>query len=146
MSLMDDTSRQAAASPDEYTLTIEDAAVRYQHAGHPRTLRSIQRYCAKDHLDCLRKETPFGEKFLITPESVARHLAQIEELAATSRRDVSRPDAADVGHEPSQNLPPAPGPTSPDPSRPVAADDRYVERLEGDINFLRGQVAVKDGQ
>ena len=35
MRLMDDTSRQAAASPDEYTLIIEDAAVRYQHAGHP---------------------------------------------------------------------------------------------------------------
>ena len=35
---------------------------------------------------------------------------------------------------------------SPAPSRPVAADDRYIERLEGDIEFLRGQVAVKDEQ
>ena len=113
---------------------------------HPRTLRSIQRYCAKGHLDCLRQETPFGEKFLITSESVARHLAQIDELAAASRRDMPRPVAADVAQEASQNLTPAPGPTSPDPSRPVAADDRYVERLEGDIEFLRGQVAVKDDQ
>jgi len=143
---MDDTSRQVAASPDEYTLTIEDAAARYDHAGHPRTLRSIQRYCAKGHLDCLRKETPFGEKYLITPESVARHIAQIEELAATSRRDVPRQDATEVALEPSQNLPPAPGPRSSDPSRPVAADERYMERLEGDIEFLRGQVAVKDEQ
>lgn len=118
---MDDPSRHAATSPDEYILTIEDAAIRYQHAVHPRTLRSIQRYCAKGHLDCLRKETPFGEKYLITPESVARHLAQIEELAATSRRDVSRPDAADVAHEPSQNLPPAPGPTRRDRSRLMTA-------------------------
>ena len=143
---MDDTSRQVATSPDEFTLTIEDAAARYERAGHPRTLRSIQRYCAKGHLECLRKETPFGEKYLITPESVARHIAQIEELAATSRRDVSRPAAADVAHEPSQTLQPAPGPTSPDLSRPIAADDRYIERLEGDIEFLRGQVAVKDEQ
>jgi hypothetical protein len=71
---MDDTWRQVAPSPDEYTLTIEDAAVRYERAGRPRTLRSIQRYCAKGHLDFLHKKTPFGEKYLITPASVARHI------------------------------------------------------------------------
>ena len=79
--MTDDQSRQAATSPDQYTLTIEDAALRYEHAGHPRTARTIQRYCANGHLDSLRQETPFGEKYLITPKSVARHIAQIEELA-----------------------------------------------------------------
>src|SRR5471032_590417 len=92
----DDQSRQAATSPDDYTLTIEDAGIRYEHAGHPRTSRTIQRYCAKGHLECLRQETPFGEKYLITPTSVARHLAQIEELASTTGRGVSRHAAADV--------------------------------------------------
>ena len=82
-----DPSRQAATSPDQFTLTIEEAAARYEHAGHPRTLRSIQRYCAKGHLDCLRQETPFGDKYLITPESVARHIAQIAELASATSRD-----------------------------------------------------------
>jgi hypothetical protein len=70
--MTDDPSRPVATSPDEYSLTIEDAAARYEHAGHPRTIRSIQRYCAKGHLDCLRQETPFGDKYLITPASVAR--------------------------------------------------------------------------
>jgi hypothetical protein len=144
--MTDDQSRHAATSPDEYSLTIDDVAVRYEHAGHPRTIRTLQRYCAKGHLECLRQETTFGDKYMITPASVARHIAQIEELAATSRRDMSRPDAAAVAHEPSQNLLPTPGPTSPDLSRPVATDDRYIERLEGDIEFLRGQVAVKDEQ
>ena len=77
---MTDQPRQDATSPDEYTLTIEEAALRYEHAGHPRTLRSIQRYCAKGHLDHLRQETTFGDKYLITPASVARHIAQIAEL------------------------------------------------------------------
>jgi hypothetical protein len=39
----------------------KEAAERYDYAGHPRTPRSIQRYCAKGHLDCRRIETPFGE-------------------------------------------------------------------------------------
>jgi hypothetical protein len=85
-----DTSRQAATSPDQYTLTIEEAAIRYEHAGHPRTLRTIQRYCAKGHLDCLRQETQYGDRYLITPESVARHIAQIAEVAAATGRDETR--------------------------------------------------------
>jgi hypothetical protein len=60
--MTNDTSRHVATSPDsEYTLSIDEAAERYDHAGHPRTPRSIQRYCAKGHLDCRRIETPFGE-------------------------------------------------------------------------------------
>ena len=89
-----DQSRQDAASIDKYSLTIEAALVRYEHAGHPRTARSIQRYCAQKHLDCLRQETPFGEKYLITPASVARHISQIAELAQATRRDLSRHDAS----------------------------------------------------
>src|ERR1700682_2113453 len=95
----DDASRPVATSPDEYSLTIEEAALRYEHAGHPRTTRSIQRYCAKGHLDCLRQETPFGDKYLITPASVARHIAQIDELATTSGRGLSREGPTNVGAE-----------------------------------------------
>ena len=91
----EDLSRPVATTPDsEYTLTIDEAAERYDHAGHPRTPRSIQRYCAKDHLDCRRIETQFGEKYLITPASVSKHIAYIEEVrpVATSP-DASRPVA-----------------------------------------------------
>jgi hypothetical protein len=53
---MDDQPRHVATSPDEYSLTIEEAALRYEHAGHPRTTRSIQRYCAKGiSIACDRK-------------------------------------------------------------------------------------------
>jgi hypothetical protein len=73
--MTDDLSRHDATSPDsEYTLTIDEALARYDHAGHPRTARSVQRYCAKGHLDCRRIETPFGEKYLISPASVAKHM------------------------------------------------------------------------
>src|SRR6266478_5209037 len=96
-----DLSRHAATTDDsEYSLSIEDALALYETAGLPRTIRSIQRYCAKGHLDAHRIETAFGEKFLITPASVERHIAYINEvrLVATSR-DVPRHAAADVAGE-----------------------------------------------
>ena len=95
---MDDQPRPAATSTDnEYSLSIEDAAERYEHAGLPRTLRTIQRYCAKGHLDCRRVEIPYGEKYLITPASVAKHIAYIEETRQTmAGRDEPRPVATVV--------------------------------------------------
>ena len=150
-----DESRQVATTPDQFTLTIEDAATRYEHAGHPRTIRSIQRYCAKGHLDCLRQETTFGDKFMISPESVARHIAQIEELASATRRDQPRPVATDVDTPRQGNIaengarqevttsddtsrqdatsrdktPPVADDNKPVSSQP-ALDVRYVEQLE----------------
>lgn len=139
-------SRQAATSPDQYILTIDEAAVRYEHAGHPRTIRTIQRYCAKGHLDCLRQETPFGDKYMITPESVARHIAQIVELASTTSRDVPRQAATNVAALVTDDPTRTAAATSPDLPRPDAANDRYVARLEGEVEFLRGQVTTKDLQ
>src|SRR6202030_311733 len=99
--MTDDQSRPVATTPDsEFTLTIEEAALRYEHSGHPRTDRSIQRYCAKGHLDCRRIETPFGDKYLIAPESVAKHIAYIEEVRpATTGRALPRPAATGVAAE-----------------------------------------------
>src|SRR5207245_6280827 len=96
-----DLSRHAATIDDsDYSLSIEDALARYEVAGLPRTTRSIQRYCAKGHLDAHRIETPFGEKFLITPASVDRHISYINEVrpVATSR-DVPRHAATNVAAE-----------------------------------------------
>ena len=153
---MPDLPRQSATSPDQYTLNIEEAAARYEHAGHPRTFRSIQRYCAKGHLDCLRQETTFGDKYLITPESVARHIAQIVELASATHRDVPRPDATNAAVQTIKN--PADGqgsttaglPRQDESSRsqpqPAQNDDRYAQQLERENGFLREQITVKDAQ
>ncbi len=144
--MTDDPSRQAATSPDDYTLTIDDAALRYEHAGHPRTIRTIQRYCAKGHLDCLRQETQFGDKYLITSGSVARHISQIAEIASTTGRDLPRPVATSVAAENKSETPADDAATRHDQPRPVAADDRYVSQLESENTFLKTQVSVKDTQ
>jgi hypothetical protein len=100
--MTDDQSRPVATTPDsDFTLTIEEAVERYARAG-PRTPRSIQRYCAKGHLECRRIETAFGEKYLIAPASVDKHIAYIEEVrpVATGRdngRATTEPRRAEGG-------------------------------------------------
>ena len=121
--MTDDMSRQVAAGRDEqrpgttgpdydHSLSIEDTAERYAHAGHPRTLRTLQRYCVTGHLDCRRVATTFGDKFFVAPYSVSRHIAQINEMRAiapvATGRDKPRPAAAGndtVAHaNPASNL------------------------------------------
>jgi hypothetical protein len=141
-----DTSRLAATNHDsEYTLSIDEAALRYEHAGHPRTDRSIQRYCAKGHLDCRRIETPFGEKYLITSTSIAKHIAYIEEVRpSTTGHDVPRRAATHVAPEESRSQAQHDSAADLDLSRPVATV--YVSRLESENEFLRTQIGVKDDQ
>ena len=150
--MTDDLSRPVATTDDnEYSLTVDDAAERYAHAGHPRTTRAIQRYCAKGDLDCRRMETQFGIKYMITPASVAKHIAYIEEVRpVTTGREQSRQVATDVvapvNQEPTKEVPA----TGPDQSRtvatPVPENSRYVAALERENDFLRGQITVKDTQ
>ena len=41
-----DLPRQDATDNDtDFSLSLEEVAERYVRAGHPRTLRSLQRYC-----------------------------------------------------------------------------------------------------
>ena len=144
----DDTSRHVATTSDsEFSLSIEDASVLYEQAGHPRTPRSIQRYCAKGHLEYRRIETPFGDKFLITSASVMKHIAYINDvrLVATGR-DMPRLVATDVVGENKEIEAELKPPTSNDQLRQPATEDRYVAALERENEFLRGQVTVKDTQ
>src|SRR4051812_46623402 len=86
--------RQTATTPDiDFTLSIDEALQLYASAGLPRTPRSVQRYCAKGHLQCRLIETEFGEKYLINFESVAKHIAYIHEVTPATSRETSRPFA-----------------------------------------------------
>ena len=66
-----DLSRQDTTNPDtNFTLSLEQAMDRYARAGHPRTIRSLQRYCTNGHLDAKKIATTLGDKYLVTPLSV----------------------------------------------------------------------------
>ena len=64
---MDDQPRpDANADERAYTLTVEEAAAQYEAAGHARTMRAIQKYCARGDLDCIKEETTYGQRYRIT--------------------------------------------------------------------------------
>lgn len=153
-----DTSRlDATAGDNGYSLSIEEALARYETAGIPRTRRSVQRYCANGALDAHRVETTFGEKFLITPASVDRHIAYINEVrpVATSH-DPSRRDTTGAIVKNSRDDPPFEAvtgdnngrlvATTGDVSQRVAVGARVIELLERENLFLREQIGVKDKQ
>src|SRR5664280_3258434 len=72
----------------------DQTAELYAQAGHSRTIRAIQKYCALSKLDCHKVDTDTGEKYLVAPYSVERHIDYINEVrtVATSR-DQTRTDA-----------------------------------------------------
>lgn len=127
-----DTPGPAATTDDtDFTLSIEEVAGRYSAAGHPRTLRTLQRYCVSGHLDCRKAATALGDKYFITPQSVARHISQVAELAVLGvgaiRRDQPRHDA---------HTHPIPFPNGNE--RPAAANRDMTEaQTERSDQFLR---------
>jgi len=151
--MTDDVSRQVATSPDsDFTLSIDEALEQYARAGLPRTPRSIQRYCAKGHLDCRRMETAFGDKYMISPASIAKHIAYIDEVRPVATgRDEPRHAATTVASEESHSEQRQDGPTTPDLSRQVATEyaqqlEKRLEEKDGFIAFLRTEVSVKNDQ
>ena len=148
--MTNDQSRLVATtSESEFTLTIDDALSLYAEARIPRTPRSVQRYCAKEHLSCRLIETEIGEKYLITRASVEKHIAYIKEVTPATSRDVTRRSATIVAAENNEATHQREVATPADGPRPVATSpdlSHYVARLEGDIQFLRGQMEAKDSQ
>src|SRR6266478_5449627 len=89
-----DAPNRERSSDHQYSLSIDQTAELYARAGHPRTIRAIQKYCALSKLDCHKVETETGEKYMVAPYSVERHIAYINEVRTVANgRDQSRPDA-----------------------------------------------------
>ncbi|WP_142250899.1 hypothetical protein [Bradyrhizobium sp. UNPF46] len=124
----------------------------YEEAGLPRDPRTIQRYCALNKLDCHKAETPTGERYLVAPYSVERHIKYIKEVSrpAATSHDKSRQDATVRTLEVKPEPAPRPTTTSTDQPRSVAtattSDDKYVLMLENQVEFLRGEISVKNTQ
>ena len=144
---MDEQPRpDANADERAYTLTIDEALLRYEAAGHGRTARALQKYCARGDLDCIKEDTEYGQRYRITPASVARHLEQIEQVSQAKGRDQSRTDASVRPPEAEQQHEKKDEPTVREQPRPDANDARFVVQLESENAFLRDQIARKDHQ
>jgi hypothetical protein len=135
-----------AATTDEhgFLLSVEEAADRYAAAGHPRTIRAIQKYCSRGDLESQKVETTYGERYLITPASIDRHIAMNMERSQASGPEQPRPDAVvrrtESQHEPRPDVPD----NVRERPRPDASEfqDRYLAHLEKENTFLREQNTV----
>jgi hypothetical protein len=151
---MDEQPRPDANTDERgYTLTVEETLPRYEAAGHGRTARALQKYCARGDLDCIKEETEYGQRYRITPASVARHLEQIEQVSRTKGREPPRPDASVRLTENNSHDRQDDEPDVREQPRPDAKNERYVAQLEkrleekdGEITFLRAEIAVKNEQ
>jgi hypothetical protein len=156
---MDDTHRDearptATGRDNDFTLSLDEVAQRYDTAGHARTIRTLQRYCASGHLEAQKVATTTGDKYLVTPQSVARHIAQLDELKAlasvASHRDQSRQVATSIESStthPAHSEAGAAGSTTTEPtdvSRYVVRLEREVEQARDERDFLREQIDRKD--
>src|ERR1700709_1427146 len=104
-----DASVRDRSSAPQYSLSVEQGAELYALAGHPRTVRAIQKYCALSKLDCHKVETETGEKYLGAPYSVTRHIANINEVRTVgTSRDQTRPDPSIRRLEIKAEIPPTP--------------------------------------
>lgn len=135
-----------AAPTDEhgYLLSVEEAADRYAAAGHPRTIRAIQKYCRRGDLESQKVETTYGERYLITPASIDRHIAMIMERSQAAGIERPRSDAAVRSGDSSKKSALELAEAVREQPRSDASDfqDRYVAHLEKENQFLREQNTV----
>jgi hypothetical protein len=143
--MINDQSRPAASTDEHaYLLSVEETADRYAAAGHPRTIRAIQKYCRRGDIESQKVETTYGERYLITPASIDRHIAMIIERIQASGREQPPPAASVRSMETSQTPPTelaAPVREQPPPDVPEFRD-RYIGHLEEENTFLREQNTV----
>jgi hypothetical protein len=147
--VMEQTNQTRLDAPSDapnYSVTVDEAAALYEQAGIPRTIRRVQKYCARGDLDCKKIETEFGEKYYITLTSIERHIAQISDAQAAAGRAPTRLDASEhplQTKEIPQEEPVAPPSAQ---ARPDAAgrnfQDLYIQQLEKENSFLREQSVV----
>jgi hypothetical protein len=155
--------RSATADISKYVLSIDDAIARYEDAGIPRIRRTVQRYCANKTLDAYKVAVPYGEKYLITPESLARHIAYIlEARSAMADRGAPRPNTGGIKRQDSEFFErevdaerhpaavehgsPRSAAVSPHPENLITAEPEVLNILRTENQFLKDQITVKDAQ
>ncbi len=98
---INDTSRNDAAERDQarHTLSAEETSVIFADAGVPRSVRTVQRYCKKGHLDCITIDTEISEKYLIERNSVERRIKELQQLDRILRSTVDATSREETRHD-----------------------------------------------
>jgi len=131
-------SGQDRTEPDSnFSLTVQQGSERYAQLGHPRNPRSVRRFCQQGKILCVEVQTDnFTKAYLIDPESIDRHIQEIEETHSRTRPDTT----GFVRSEPASDRTEFVEPT-------VAATDlRYVQLLEKVNESQATEIKIKNEQ
>ncbi|MGA3302895.1 MAG: hypothetical protein ABSC72_06360 [Methylovirgula sp.] len=165
---------QAPANPPieehfDNPITIIEAEARFRAAGLPRHPKSIERYCRIGSLRCKKEFGANGFQYLIEPASAdelieflkqAHHIRNIPEQAPASASVLRENERVISEEQRSRALPSAPARsampieenheehagTGSDTLRYVQQLEKRLDEKDGEIAFLRIEVAVKNDQ
>jgi hypothetical protein len=118
-----DVSRQQTDT-SIYGLSVEDASALFIQAGVPRSPRTVIRYCANKHLDCVKVDTERNEKYLVSETSVRSRIDELRQIMVTSHV-APRPVISGYGE------------SRPDVSRPDETYGEKVQELEKEVATLK---------
>lgn len=93
-----DTQRQHVTQ-DDHTLTVEEASQLFYDAGVPRSIRTIQRYCKINHLNCISVETEMNSMYMVSTTSIDGRIKQLQQQL--SQQNKSTPSGA-TGRDPTR--------------------------------------------
>ncbi len=150
-------------------VTLDVVSARFIAAGLPRSMRTLQRYCANGTLESFKEATDTGDTYFVVEQSIdpaITALKQLHEAKGMPRQAATeRAVTVSVGPEPASQMSDDTdglGPTASDedtlessPRQPASGPDtsRYVAQLEArleekdeEIEFLREELIDRRGQ
>jgi hypothetical protein len=171
---MTDNVRHSQTPPDmgddsASLVTLDVVSSRFIAAGLPRSMRTLQRYCANGTLDAVKEATETGDTYFVRERSIATAITALKQLHdakdrprhAATERAMTAPVAPDeaaqdldatdglrptVSVDGAEQRPERQPPTPADTSGYVAQlEERLVEKDE-EIAFLREELVDRRGQ
>ena len=150
-------------------VTLDVVSSRFIAAGLPRSMRTLQRYCAAGTLRCIKEATETGDTYFVVEQSIDTAITALKQLHeakdrprhAAIERAVSPHVGQDqapqkqidtVGHRPAASVddaqePPQRQPASgTDMSRYVAQLEARLDEKDEEIEFLREELIDRRGQ
>ena len=154
---------------DTSLVTLDVVSSRFIAAGLPRSMRTLQRYCASGTLECIKEATETGDTYFVAERSIDTAIIALKQLHdakdgprhAATERAVSVPigpdhaahDEGDIdGHGPSMSdhdahhSLPRPASSAVDMSGHVAHLAARLDEKDEEIAFLREELIDRRGQ
>ncbi|MFY0609959.1 MAG: hypothetical protein JXQ99_00425 [Hyphomicrobiaceae bacterium] len=154
---------------DAPLVTLDVVSQRFIAAGLPRSIRTLQRYCANGTLDCVKEVTDTGDTYFVTETSIApaiKSLRQLHEAKKQQRQGATEPVVSDdvapaiapielddhVGPRPTETDDDAQktrerhGASNDDMSDAVAQLKERLSEKDEEIAFLREELIDRRGQ